>query len=89
MCASALSFLDGKICAIQEPSIIIIIVIIIVICVIVSLERPVVVGDSGPVVVSLVRRVTSVGRCYLPLYVNFNGHLLNNFWLPLLRKGRG
>ena len=26
MCASALSFLDGKICAIQEPSIIIIII---------------------------------------------------------------
>ena len=29
VCASALSFLDGKICAIQEPSIVIIIIIII------------------------------------------------------------
>ena len=30
VCASALSFLDGKICAIQEPSFIIIIIIIII-----------------------------------------------------------
>ena len=31
VCASALSFHDGKICALQEPSIIIIIIIIIII----------------------------------------------------------
>ena len=35
VCASALSFLDGKICAIQEPSIIIIIILIIIIIIII------------------------------------------------------